>query len=193
VRVSVVDELQRGREAYANQAWLDAYDALSRADAESSLEAADVELLATSAALVGERDGHHSLLERLHKLRLDAGETELAAKAAVLLGLNLAIAGEMGPAMGWFGRAERLAGQAGEDSVVPGYLLLPVSFQHMSSGDFEGAHDAASDAAAIAERFGEHDLFAIATHITGSTLIKQGRVDEGLNLLDEAMVAVTSG
>jgi DNA-binding CsgD family transcriptional regulator/predicted negative regulator of RcsB-dependent stress response len=193
VRVSVVDELQRGREAYANQAWLDAYDALSRADAESSLAAADVELLATSAALVGERDGHHSLLERLHKLRLDAGETELAAKAAVLLGLNLAIAGEMGPAMGWFGRAERLAGQAGEDSVVPGYLLLPVSFQHMSSGDFEGAHDAASDAAAIAERFGEHDLFAIATHIAGSTLIKQGRVDEGLNLLDEAMVAVTSG
>jgi DNA-binding CsgD family transcriptional regulator len=188
VRVSVVEELQRGREAYANQAWLDAYDALSRADVESPLEAADVELLATSAALVGARDAHHSLLERLHKLRL-----ELAAKAAVLLGLNLAIAGEVGPAMGWFGRAERLVDQAREDSVVSGYLLLPVSFQRMSSGDFEGAHDAASDAAAIAERFGEHDLFAIATHIAGSTLIKQGRVDEGLNLLDEAMVAVTSG
>ena len=80
MRVSVVDELQRGREAYANQAWLDAYDALSRADAESPLEAADVDLLATSAALVGERDAHHALLERLHKLRLDAGETELAAR-----------------------------------------------------------------------------------------------------------------
>ena len=191
--VRVVDELLRGREAYANQAWLDAYDALSRADAESSLEAADVELLATSAALVGERDAHHSLLERLHKLRLDAGETELAAKAAVLLGMNLAIAGEMGPAMGWFGRAERLVGQAGEDSVVPGYLLLPVAFQCMSSGDVEGAHRAASEAAAIAERFGEHDLFAIASHLAGMTLIKQGRVDEGLKLHDEAMVAVTSG
>jgi ATP/maltotriose-dependent transcriptional regulator MalT len=193
VRVSVVDELQRGREAYANQAWLDAYEALSRAGAETKLEAADVELLATSAALVGERDAHHSLLERLHELRLDAGETELAARAAVLLGLNLAIAGEMGPAMGWFGRAERLAAQAGEDSVVPGYLLLPVVFQRMSSGDFEGAHNAASEAAAIAERFGEQDLFAVANHIAGSTLIKQGRVDEGLKLLDEAMVAVTSG
>ena len=191
--MSVVDELQRGREAYANQAWLDAYDALSRADAESKLEAADVELLATSAALVGERDAHHSLLERLHKLRLDAGETELAAKAAVLLGLDLAIGGKVGPAMGWFGRAERLVGQAGEDSVVPGYLLLPVAFQRMSSGDFEGAHDAASEGAAIAERFGEHDLFAVATHVAGATLIKQGRVDEGLKLLDEAMVAVTSG
>ena len=75
----------------------------SRADAESPLEAADVELLATSAALVGERDAHHSLLERLHKLRLDAGETELAAKAAVLLGLNLAIAGEWGRRWGGSG------------------------------------------------------------------------------------------
>jgi ATP/maltotriose-dependent transcriptional regulator MalT len=63
----------------------------------------------------------------------------------------------------------------------------------MSSGDAEGAHHAASQAAAVAARFDEHDLFATATHFAGLTLIKQGRVDEGLQLLDEAMVAVTSG
>jgi DNA-binding CsgD family transcriptional regulator len=191
--VKAVDELERGREAYAGRAWLDAYEALSRADAASPLEAKDVELLATSAALIGERDAHLSALERLHKLRLDAGETEPAAKAAVVLGMNLAIAGEVGPAMGWFGRAERLVEQADQDSVVPGYLLLPAAFQRMSSGDAEGAHHAASEAAAIAARFDEHDLFATATHFAGATLIKQGRVDEGLQLLDEAMVAVTSG
>ena len=95
--------------------------------------------------------------------------------------------------MGWFRRAERLVGQTGEDSVVPGYLLLPVAFQRMSSGDAEEAHHAASEAAAIAERFGEHDLFAMASHVAGTTLIKQGRVDEALQFLDEAMVAVTSG
>ena len=143
--------------------------------------------------MLGERDAHLSLLERLHKLRLDAGQTEPAAKAAVVLGMNLAIAGEVGPAMGWFGRAERLAEQADEDSVVYGYLLLPAAFQRISSGDAEGAHQAASQAAAIAARFDEHDLFATATHFAGTTLIKQGRVDEGLQLLDEAMVAVTSG
>lgn len=187
------DDLERGRDAYANRAWLVTYDALSRADAVSPLEPADVELLATSAALIGERDAHLSLLERLHKLRLDAGETEPAAKAAVMLGMNLAIAGEVGPAMGWFGRAERLVEQADQDSVVPGYLLLPAAFQRMSSGDVEGAHHAASQAAAIAARFDEHDLYATASHFAGATLIKQGRVDEGLQLLDEAMVAVTSG
>jgi len=191
--VKVVDALERGREAYANRAWLDAHDSLSRADAGQPLEAADVELLATSAAMLGERDAHLSLLERLHKLRLDADQTEPAAKAAVVLGMNLAIAGEVGPAMEWFGRAERLAEQADEDSVVYGYLLLPAAFQRISSGDAEGAHQAASQAAAIAARFDEHDLFATATHFAGTTLIKQGRVDEGLQLLDEAMVAVTSG
>ena len=191
--MKAVDELARGREAYTNRAWLDAYEALSRADAAASLEAADVELLATSAAMVGERDTHLSQLERLHKLRLEAGEIERAAKAAVVLGMNLAVAGEVGPAMGWFGRAERLVEQADEDSVVPGYLLLPVVVQRMSSGDAEGAHRAASEAARIAARFDENDLFATASHFAGSALIKQGRVDEGLQLLDEAMVAVTSG
>jgi DNA-binding CsgD family transcriptional regulator len=191
--VKAVDELERGREAYAKRAWLDAYESLSRADAASRLEAADLELLATSAALVGERDAHHSLLERLHKLRLDAGEPEAAAKAAVLLGMNLVVAGEVGPAMGWFRRAERLIEYVGEDSVVPGYLLVPVAAQRMASADAEGAHRAASEAAAIAARFDEHDLFAAASHFAGSALIKVGRVDEGLELLDEAMVAVTSG
>jgi DNA-binding CsgD family transcriptional regulator len=191
--VKAVDELERGREAYANRAWLDAYDALSRADGASPLAAADIELLATSAALIGERDEYLTLLERLHKLRLDAHEIEPAAKAAVILGMNLAIAGEVGPAMGWFGRAERLVAEVDEQSVVPGYLLLPVALQRMSSGDAEGAHRAASEAASIAARFDEHDLFATASHFAGSALIKQGRVDEGLQLLDEAMVAVTSG
>jgi DNA-binding CsgD family transcriptional regulator/tetratricopeptide (TPR) repeat protein len=191
--MSSVDELRRGRQAYDARAWRDAYEALSLADVKSQLEAADVELLATSAALVGERDAHLTLLERLHKLWLEGGETERAAKAAVVLGMNLAIAGEVGPAMGWFGRAERLVGQAGEDSVVPGYLLLPAGLQRLSSGDAAGAHRAASEAAAIAERFGEHDLFATASHLAGMALIKEGRVDEGLQLHDEAMIAVTSG
>jgi DNA-binding CsgD family transcriptional regulator/tetratricopeptide (TPR) repeat protein len=188
-----VGELERGRDAYAGRAWRDAYEALSRADAESPLAAADLELLATSAALVGERDAHLALLERLHKLRLDAGETEPAAKAAVMLAMNLAVAGELGPAMGWFGRAERLVERAGNDSVVPGYLLLPVGFQRLASGDAEGAHRAAAGAAAIAARFDEHDLFATASYFAGAALIKAGRVDDGLQLLDEAMVAVTAG
>ena len=44
----------------------------------------------------------------------------------------------------------------------------------------------------IAERFGDADLFALATTNHGILLTVQGRVAEGLGLLDEAMLAVTA-
>src|SRR5438034_707465 len=51
----------------------------------------------------------------------------------------------------------------------------------------------AAAAAETAERFGDPDLFALAVHVQGHVLIKQGRVGEGLTLLDEAMLRVTAG
>ena len=64
--------------------------------------------------------------------------------------------------------------------------------RHEIAGDYEAAHDSCAEAAAIGERFGDADLFALALHAQGTALIKWGRVDEGLALLDEAMVAVTA-
>ena len=43
------------------------------------------------------------------------------------------------------------------------------------------------------ERFGDPDLFALATHSQGVFLVKQGRAPEGLALMDEAMLRVTAG
>jgi hypothetical protein len=47
------DQFERGRESYANSAWADAYNSLSRADQASPLEGDDLEQLATSAYMVG--------------------------------------------------------------------------------------------------------------------------------------------
>ena len=58
---------------------------------------------------------------------------------------------------------------------------------------YEAAGATATEAAAIAERFGEADLFALVVHEQGCVLIKQGRVEDGTALLDEAMVAVVAG
>jgi len=65
--------------------------------------------------------------------------------------------------------------------------------QRLNAGDCKAAYAIAADAAKIGDRFGERDLVAIARHLQGRALIQQGRVEEGLALLDETMLAVTAG
>jgi DNA-binding NarL/FixJ family response regulator len=187
------DELQRGRESYARGAWIDAYESLSGADQASPLGAQDLELLATSAYMLGRDDEYLGALERAHHAYLDGGERLRAVRCVFWMGINLILRGEMGRASGWVGRARRLVEREGRDCVEQGYLLLPLMFEYQAAGDHEAAIAAAAEAAAIGERFGDADLLALAGHDRGILLIKQGRVVEGLGLLDEAMVAVTAG
>ena len=185
------DDLARGRASYERRAWKDAYESLTRADRAASLGAEDLELLATSAFMLGRDDEYLSVLERAHHAYTEAGETRHAVRCAFWVGINLALRGEMGPAGGWLGRAHRILGD--EDSVERGYLLMPLVFQHEAGGDFAAAAAVAADAAAVADRFGDAEGFALAVHAQGTMLIKAGRVREGLALLDEAMVTVAGG
>lgn len=184
--------LERGREAYAKRAWLDAHESLTRADQAAPLGAEDLELLATSAYMLGRDDDYCSALERAHHAYVDAGENLRAVRCAFWVGMTLALRGEMGPASGWLGRAQRTLDREEHESVERGYLLMPLVFQHKAAGDFEAAAAVAAEAVAIAGRFGDSDGFALAVHAQGDMLIKAGRVKEGLALLDEAMVAVTA-
>jgi hypothetical protein len=51
---------------------------------------------------------------------------------------------------------------------------------------------AAASAVEVALRVRDPDLLALATQLQGRNLIMAGRVDEGLALLDEAMLAVAA-
>ncbi len=188
-----MDELERGREAYRRRAWLTAYKSLSLADAAAPLGAGDLELLATSAYLIGRNDDGVGALDRAHHVYLDAGEPVCAARCAVWLGFGLIDAGEMSRATGWFSRAQRLLERTERDCVEQGYLLVPVVLQHMSPGAYETGYATAATVAEIGERFGDVDLVAFALQAQGRALVRLGRVKEGLALLDEAMVAVVAG
>jgi DNA-binding CsgD family transcriptional regulator len=190
--VDAAGELERGRRSYAGQAWVDAYESLSRADRASTLGAEDLERLATSAYMLG-RDDFLSYLERAYHAHLDAGETLLAVRCAFWVGLNLAQRGEIGHATGWLGRAQRLVEREEEDCVERGYLMIPAMLRHEAVGDWEAVYAIAASATEVGERFGDANLLALALHEQGCALIQQGRVEEGLGLLDEAMVAVTAG
>jgi DNA-binding NarL/FixJ family response regulator len=191
--MDTIGELERGRESYARREWLDAHTALAAADRTAPLGAEDLELLATAASMVGHMDDYLTVLERAHHAHLENGEALRAARCAVMLGMNLAVRGHIGPAGGWFGRAERIVEREGQDCPERGYLLLPVAFRRQGMGDLEEALAAATGAAEIGERFGDGALFAVGTHIQGLIRIKQTRVEEGLRLFDEAMLSVTAG
>jgi DNA-binding CsgD family transcriptional regulator len=185
-------ELERGRDAYTRRAWLEAYEAFIRADEDAPLDAEDLALLSTTVLMLGRDDEAVGVLERAHHAYLERGETLRAVRCAIWIGMNLAYRGSVGPASGWLGRAQRLLESEPEETSERGYLLLPMVFRHEAAGDFEAGARVGGEAAAIGERLGDRDLLALAVHAQGHMLVRAGRVREGLSLLDEAMVAVTT-
>ena len=185
-------DLEHARAAYAERSWLAASEAFARADAAEPLASDDLELLTTSLLMLARDDEAVGTLERAHHLYLEGGETLRAARSATWIGMNFAYRGQIGPATGWLGRAHRLLETWPEQTPEHGLLMLPGVFQHEATGDFEEAAAVAREAAALGERFGDLDLFAVALHAEGHMLVKAGRVREGLALLDESMVVVTT-
>jgi len=185
------DEIARARDGYARHAWAEAHRWFAAADKKAPLPVADLELYARSSSLLGRDDESFALMERLHQLHLDGGESAGAARAAFWVGFRLTGMKEMGRASGWFARAQRLVEKT--DCVEKGYLLLPTVHRLLAAGDHDGARAAAAEAAAVGDRFRDPDLIALARCLEGKVLLRQGRVESGLALLDEAMVAVTTG
>jgi DNA-binding CsgD family transcriptional regulator/tetratricopeptide (TPR) repeat protein len=100
--------------------------------------------------------------------------------------------GQSAPARGWFARGRRLL-EGGGDSAERGYLLIPVLLEQSGKGDYDAAGATAAEIAGLGERFGDPDLVALGLMEEGHALVRAGRVEEGLRLVDETMVAVTAG
>ncbi|HEX6680420.1 MAG TPA: hypothetical protein VF063_07220, partial [Gaiellaceae bacterium] len=192
-QTSVREELDRGRRSYADSAWADARESLSRADEQAPLDAHDLELLATTAYMLGDEKACRRALERAYHGYEEAHAPRPAVRCAFWIGMQLALRGEMGPATGWLGRAQRLLDREDDECVEHGYMLMPVAIQHEAEGDWEGAAETAAAAAEVAGRFGDRDLFGLALLTHGEILLRHGDVRRGLALLDEAMAAVTAG
>ena len=186
-------EIEQGREAYADRRWQEAFDALSRADDDAQLGADDVERLAVTAFMLAREEDSVRELERAHRLNLERREPARAIHCAIWACLILFTHGEIGPASGWLGRAQRLIDKERDDSGQGGYLLIPRMFQEEAQGDVAAAIRTAEQIREIGERFGDDDLFVLGLCSEGEMLMKDARVREGLARLDEAMVAVTSG
>ena len=130
-------------------------------------------------------------LQRAQQLHAEGGDPRRAARCAFWVVFHLINQGELAQASGWLARANRLL-EHEQECAERGYLLLPVALQRVAAGDYVGARRTAARAAAIGRRVADADLVALALVRHGRAMVRQGRVGEGLVLLDEAMVAVVA-
>ncbi len=185
--------LEIGRAAFQRHAWGAARDALAAAREAEPLGGEDSWRLAHAYYLTGREDEFVHSLQEGHQAYLDAGDPIAAARCAFWIGFHLANRAEMARASGWFGRAARvLEGQEG-DFAERGYLLLPLAHKQVLGGEPEAGRRTAVRATAIAERFRDRELLAFALHLHGRALLRLDRVEDGLALLDEAMISVAAG
>ena len=187
-------DLERGRELYGQRAWAAAHEALARADRSGTLAGEDLERLALAAYFIG-RDADY--LEQLQR----AYHAYRAENAAAPSGARGVLAG-IAPAVQGRGRArERLvrprAAAARSAAARLRRAGIPVARGRRVADRRRRSRGRVgrprSDAATMGERFAEADVVAVAHHLLGRIRLRQGGVQEGLALLDEAMVAVTGG
>jgi DNA-binding CsgD family transcriptional regulator len=187
------DAVARGRSSYARREWADAYQALCGADKQASLGRDDLSRLAWAAALIGRDNEMIAALERLYQAEIEAGDELAAARSAFWLGFRLFSLGERGRATAWLARAERLVERQPGTCAIAGYLLIPRVHQHLAQREFDLAAELAERAEHIGEKCREPDLLALSRNLYGRALLRAGRIDDGLKLLDEAMLSVTAG
>jgi DNA-binding CsgD family transcriptional regulator len=145
--------------------------------------------LARALDWLGEEDLARECFGRAYALYARGGEAERAAKIAVYLAASNRASGNEATSNGWLARAERLL-EGYPTSAARG--LLEVEFAKRSDVPVDAARHA-EQALTLARRLQDPDLEATALAQLGLTRISDGNAEEGLRLLDEAMVAATAG
>lgn len=184
--------LKRAHGAAADGDWRQAYELFVQADARQPLEPPDLAVFANCAYAAGHVDATIDAWERVHAQGLQVGDHFTAAGAAVRVALHLLFdTALLAPIRGWASRAERLlAGQ--EDTPVHAWIAVVRSYERLLSGDFGRAREWARRAIHVGT--GRDPAAAALGRIAEArSLILEGEVTRGLDLLNEAAVATMSG
>jgi DNA-binding NarL/FixJ family response regulator len=184
------DGVGRGRDAFNKHAWRRAYDELSAAKVVEPLEVDDLERLASAAYLAGLSDESRSAWISAHEKCAHVGDVARAVRCAFWLAFALLNGGDLARGGGWVDRAQRLLDDRKIDCVERGYLRYAAGLRAAFSGDARTGHEAFHAAAEIGVLFHDPELAALARIGEGRCLIWLDRVEDGVALLDEGMVAI---
>jgi class 3 adenylate cyclase len=178
----------------AENRWADAFELLAATDAEDpgSLDRADLDGYGEAAWWLGRIGDAIEIRERAFAAHQAAGDRAKSAMAALALANDHSHRLEGSVASGWVKRAERLLADQPEGR-EHAYLQRPFIGAALARGAFDDALDRAERILTIAQRLGDPDLEALGLQDKGRVLVAAGRVEEGMALLEEAVVVALSG
>ena len=191
--MSTSSAVDRGRTAYAARRWHDAFEELTQAEQDSGLSADDLQRLGTVALLMGRFEAGVGYLARAHEEYLLLGEVRPAIRCAAWLGIHLRDAGERAESSGWFARARRLMADLGEPIPEESLLIASKAVGALYNGDAAAALELFARAQTIAASGRDREVESLCQLGQGQAKIRLGSVEEGMELLDEALAAVMSG
>jgi class 3 adenylate cyclase len=187
-----IDPTEVARDAAARQAWREAFEAYEQLD-QASLSAGDLERFGEAAWWRGKLGEAIRLRERAYVAYSGEGKDLDAARVALTLCWDESNRGAFSVAHGWFATAERLLANE-EESTEHGRIALTRASQAMfAEGNYAKALEHFDRAYELARRFGDRDTQMLALAGKGRALMKSGKIDEGLQLLDEGSAAAVSG
>jgi tetratricopeptide (TPR) repeat protein len=189
---NVVLGVDRAREEASRYAWREAFDLYAAADAVEPLGPDDLERMAECAWWIGKMRHCIALRERAHAAYLKAGDVRRAAFVAVELADHHADLMEPAVASGWIQKARRML-EAEPEGAEHGWLKLIESLMARGEDDLDEARRDTAEAAAIASRHGDRDLFALSHAGQGVILTHLGDPVHGLQMVEEATVGAVSG
>ena len=180
------------RDATTRGDWQRAYDLLLEADAVRSLAAPDLAFFADVAYAVGHLDVTIETWERVYAESVATGDRASAASAATRVAMHLLLdTGLMAPVRGWIKRAAQLLDDQ-DETPVHAWLAVVRNYERLLSGDFGEARRWARRATEVGMKC-DPGAAAIGRIAEARSFILDGEVSRGLELLNEAAVAIMSG
>ncbi len=182
------DELEEGRRALEEGRW-EAARASFEAILEREESAPAREGLGLALWFLGEVAEAIASREQAFGLYADAGMCDDAARTAVWVSHQHYIGGRTSAARGWLARAERTL-EGAPDCTAHGWVAVERA-RHADSVPEQVAH--AARAVEIARSCHADDLEVFAVSLLGRAELSSGRIEHGMELLEEAMAAATAG
>ena len=183
--------LEEARAAYDGGDWDLAVSSLEALNLEGSLEADDLDRLATGLAMLGRKPGIAGIRERAMGGHLENGDIAKAVHSGFWAGTEYVQMGQMAQAGGMLRQVQEVYETHSPEGPSAGWVEVGQGYVVWVQGTMEAAIEHLRRAVDIARKVADVDLTAIANFMAGRLLIDMGDVDEGLERLDEALLSIT--